>query len=150
MRFSRACFTCLFSLALTLGLQAQTFKPANSTNAKNFLGTWQARFHGKVFVTLKLVGNPQKLNGTMSKASVDLNQDGSLASAEPNDGSNSIINARVNGKEMHFTSKSSDGTGDAVNWEIVLAGAGEAELQPIVPPDVPKPKPWKLTRVPRS
>ncbi len=150
MAFSRSLRICLFLLALSLGLQAQTLKPANSTNAKDFLGKWQSRFHGKVFVTIVLTGDAHKLNGTMSKASVELSQDGSLASAEPNEGSNSVKNAFVNGKELHFTSESSDGTGDPVDWRIVLVGADEAELQPIVPPDVPKPKPWKLTRVPRS
>jgi hypothetical protein len=151
MRLSRAVRICLlFLLALTAGLQAQSLAPANSSNAKGFLGKWQSKFHGKVFVTILLTGDAQKLTGTMSKASVELNQDGSLASAEPNDGSNSITHAQVNGKELHFTSESSDGTGDSIDWEIVLVGADEAELQPIVPPDVPKPKPWKLTRVPRS
>ena len=96
-----------------------------------------------------LTGDAHKLTGTMSKASVELNEDGSLASAEPNDGSNSITHAQVNGKELHFTSESNDGT-DPVNWDLVLVGADEAEMQPIVPPDVPKPKPWKLTRVPQS
>ena len=146
--YSRTFRVGLFLLALTVGLHAQTLKPANSTNAKEFLGKWQGRFHGKVFVTLDLAGDAKKLTGAMSKASVELNADGSLASAEPNDGTNSITQALVNGKELHFTS--SDGTGDPVDWEIVLVGADEAELQPIVPPDVPKPKPWKMTRVPRT
>src|SRR5581483_1400885 len=147
---SRTFRVCLLLLALTAVVQAQALKPANSTNAKDFLGKWQGRFHGKVFVTIALNGDGQKLAGTMSKASVELNEDGSLASAEPTDGSNSISHAEVNGKELRFTSESNDGTGDPVDWEMVLVGADEAELQPIVPPDVPKPKPWKLTRIPRS
>ena len=149
MALSRVVRTVLFLLALTVTLQAQTLKAANSGNSKDFLGKWQGRFHGKVFVTLVLTGDAHKLSGTMSKASVELAEDGSLASAEPNDGTNSVTNALVNGKELHFTSESSDG-GDPVNWEIVLVGTGEAELQPIVPPDVPKPKPWRMTRVPQS
>ena len=148
MGSSRAFRTFLFLLAMTVSLQAQTLKPANSANAKDFLGKWQGKFHGKVFVTIALTGDAHKLSGTMSKASVELKEDGSLASAEPNDGTNSITHAQVNGKELHFTSDSGDGS-DPVDWDIVLIGADEAELQPIVPPDVPKPKPWKLTRVPQ-
>lgn len=149
MSFSRVFRTFLFLLALTVGLQAQTFKPANGTNAKDFLGRWQSRFHGKVFVTVVITGDANKLSGTVSKADVELNSSGELTKAEPNEGYDTITSAQVNASRLRITAKSTDGSEDSVDWEIVLVGTNEGELRPIVPPDVLKPKPWRLTKVPR-
>jgi hypothetical protein len=150
MGYSRVFRTCLFFLALTLGLHAQSFTPANSTNAKDFLGNWQGSFHGKVFVTLVITGDAHKLSGTVSKADVELNEAGELTKAEANDGYDTIASAQVNGNRLRITAKSTDGSEDSIDWEIVLVGANQGELHPIVPADVPRPKPWKLTKVPHS
>ncbi len=139
---------CLFLFAFSVGLFAQDFKPANSTNAQAFLGKWQGTFQGKVFITVYLSGDAHKLTGTMSKADIELNDAGELTKAEVNEGSNPIKNATVKGNRLRITAKSDDG--DEINSEIDLVGADEAELRLIVPPDVPQPKPWKLTRVPKS
>ena len=139
---------CLFALAFSVGLLAQDFKPANATNAQAFLGKWQGTFQGKVFITVYLSGDAHKLSGTMSKADIELNDAGELTKAEVNEGSNPITNATVKGSRLRITAKSDDG--DEINSEIDLVGADEAELRLIVPPDVPRPKPWKLARVPKS
>ena len=137
----------LFGCLLAASLFAQDFKPANSGNAKQFLGKWQSSFHGKVFLTLTLTADAQKMSGTVSGADIELNDAGELTKAEPSEGMNSITDARVNGNRLRITAKSNDGSEESIQSEIVLTGSNEAELRMIVPADVPNPKPWKLTRV---
>jgi hypothetical protein len=144
------CRTFVFAITLTVGLFAQDFTTATSLNAKDFLGTWQGSFHGKVFITLSLLGDPHKLSGSVSGADVELNDTGELTKAEANEGTNLITSAKVNGKRLHIVAKSSDGSENSIDAEIVLVGPNEAELRMIVPPDVPRPKAWPLKRVPHS
>lgn len=146
-----------FLLAITLvsvTLLAQDFKPATAANAKDFLGKWQASFQGKVFMTLLVSGDAHRLSGTVSSANIEVNKDGELTKAEVGDGADTITSAAVNGKRLRITAKSEDGSEDSMDWEMVLLGPNEAELHITVPPDVPpdvtRPKPWRMTRVPQS
>lgn len=146
--------TSLLVFALSGALVAQSFKPATSDNAKEFLGKWQASFQGKVFMTLSLSADAHKLSGTVSSADIEVNKAGELTKAEVSDGTDTITSAVVNGNRLRITTKSEDGSEDSMDCEMVLLGPNEAELHITVPPDVPpevtRPKPWKLTRVPRS
>ena len=144
----------LFAMILTGSLLAQDFKPATAANAKQFLGTWQSSFQGKVFLTIVIAGGANELSGSMSHFDVEVNDAGELTKAEVGEGSNKITGAQVNGNRLRITTKSSDGSEDSTDSEMVLSDAGEAELRmivpPDVPPDVPRPKPWKLSRAPHS
>ena len=150
-RFFRPMLNVLFfAMIFTDGSLAQDFKPATSVNAKQFLGKWQSSFQGKVFLTISLAGDGKKLSGSVSHADVELNDAGELTKAEPSGGSDPdpITNAQVNGNRLRITAKSSDDSGDTMDSEMVLMSPEQAEFRIIVPPDVPRPKPWKLTRVP--
>jgi len=143
----------LFVIVLTSATFAQDFKPANNVNAKDFLGKWQGTFQGKVFITVSITGDAQKLSGTVSKGNVEVNDAGELTKAEGVEGLNTIKSARVNSNYLRITTKSDDGSEDEIDSEMTLVGANQAELRLIVPlnvpPDIPRPKPWKLTRVPQ-
>ena len=121
------------------------FQPATTTNAKQFVGVWKATFQGNAFMTIALTTEKDKLVGTMSHANIEVNKDGELTKAEASDGEDPIADLRVNGNILRITIKTTDG--DSIQSGLTLTAADEAELQMLVPPDVPTPKPWKLKRI---
>jgi hypothetical protein len=145
--FQQTIYLFLFATALTVGLFGQDFKPATGANAKQFVGHWESRFQGKVFLILSLTGDANKLSGSLSNADFEVNDAGELTKAQINEGSTPITSAQVNGNRLRITTKSSDGSEESIDSEIVLQSPDEAQFHIIVPPDVPRPKPWKLTRV---
>ena len=112
---------------------------------QQFVGTWQAEFKGKPFLTIKLEKRQDKLTGTVSHTNIRLDDTGELASAEELDGSNPIIEARLTNGILRISSKDEDSQ-ETVQCEMKLTGTDQAELRMLVPPDVPKPKWWKLRR----
>ena len=127
---------------------AQDFQPATSSNAKQFVGTWQGSFNGKPFltVTFNVAGN--KVSGSMSHADIDVNKAGELTKAEVRDGQDTITEAQVKGNVLRFTTKSTDGSEDSMQAELKLIAPGKGEVRMVgLPPDVPAPKPWAVSRV---
>jgi len=121
---------------------------ANNTDAdlQRFVGTWHAKFKGKIFNTIKLEKQQGKLTGTVSHGEIQLDEDGELTSAEEIDGSDPIVEAKLRGGILRVTSKEEDSQ-DTIEFEMKLTETGQAELRILTPPDVRAPKPWKLERV---
>lgn len=111
-----------------------------------FVGTWHAEFKGKTFLTLKLEKQQEKLTGTASHFDVKLDDAGELTSAEEGDGEAiPISEAKLTNGILRITLKEEDSQ-DTMQCEMKLTGTDQAELRMLVPPDVPKPKWWKLLR----
>ena len=139
------CFLIFVTLLHPSASGQKNFQPATATNAKQFVGVWKATFQGNAFMTVALTTEKDKLVGTVSHANIEVNKDGELSKAEASDGESPITDVRVNGNILRITTKSTDG--DSIQSGLTLTAADEAELQMLVPPDVPTPKAWKLKRV---
>lgn len=127
---------------------AQDFQPATSSNAKQFVGTWQASFNGSPFLTVTFAVADNKVTGSASHANIEVNQAGELTKAEAKDGEDPITDAQVKGNVLRFTTKSTDGSGDSLQAELRLIGPRQGGIRLIgLPPDVPAPKPWEVSRV---
>ena len=120
----------------------------NKMNAdlQPFVGTWQAKFKGKVFQTIKLEKKDDKLSGTVSHANIRVDpKSGELTEVEVLDGNDAIVEAKLKNGTLLITEA------DAIQFEMKITGADEAQLQIVIPPDaadeVPAAKPWKLVRV---
>ena len=59
---------------------------ATDADLRQFVGTWRAKFQGKVFLTIKLETQEGKLTGTATHAEVQLDKNGELTSAEELEG----------------------------------------------------------------
>ena len=130
------------------GFSIQVGQP-NKMNAdlQPFVGTWQAKFKGKVFQTIKLEWKGDKLGGTVSHADINVDpKSGELIEAEASDGNDAIAEAKLKNGTLLITEAADD-----VQFEMKITGADEAQLQIVIPADaakeVPTPKPWKLVRV---
>ena len=62
----------------------------NADPNQAFSGTWQAQFQSKTFVTIKLEDQNGKLIGSISHSQIQLDNQGGLTSAEPQDGEDSF------------------------------------------------------------
>ncbi len=140
---------CIGSCFVGPAFSLQT-APTQAANAspEQFVGTWHAKFKGKIFETIVLNNQDGKITGTVSRGEIQLNDNGELTSAEQIDGSDPIIDAKVAGKTLLITCKDEDG--DSIKAEITLTAEGQAELQMVTPPKVSAPKPWKLGREPAN
>ena len=54
----------------------------DAADQKPFLGTWQAKFRGKVYFTIRLEGG-EEIQGTVSTGKISFDDDGDLTEAEP-------------------------------------------------------------------
>jgi beta-lactamase regulating signal transducer with metallopeptidase domain len=137
--------TCLGVSAFSI----QVTQPHNTNaNLQPFVGTWQARFKGKVFETIKLEKQQGKLIGSVRGADIEVDKDGELTSAHATDSSDPdpIAETTLAIGILRITIKEKD-SGDTIQFEMKLTRPDQAELQILAPPDVPAPKPWKLERV---
>jgi hypothetical protein len=118
----------------------------DSSGDQQFVGTWHAEFKGKTFLTIKLEKQQDKLTGTASHFDVKLDDTGGLASAEEVEGQAiPIRDAKLTNGILRITLKEEDSQ-DMIQCEMKITGTDQAELRMLVPPDVPKPKWWKLLR----
>ena len=113
---------------------------------QQFVGTWQAKFKGQIFQTIKLEKKQGKLAGTVSHANVGVDpESGELTDVEVLAGSDAITEAKLTGGSLRITEQ------DAMQFEMKIIGADQAQVQIVIPPDeaphAPAIKPWKLERV---
>src|SRR5271165_4973879 len=104
-------------LALALPAATAALNPPAGGDA--FVGTWQAQFQGKPFVTVNLTMLEGNLSGTVSRASIQLDRNGELTGADTQEGTDAVSDARVSGQTLHFST--SDGQ-SATQYEMTLTG----------------------------
>ena len=133
----------LLLMAIAVSAAAQSKTPA-----QRFAGTWNAKFQGNTFATLKLLVKDDQLTGSMSGANINLDKDGNLTSAEGTDDEGQISDVKLTGDTLLFTTKNED-TGEAINWKMRLTNEHQGELLLLIPephPGIPTPRPWKIIR----
>lgn len=140
---------CVLLLVTCLGVSGFSIQVAQPTKAdgdlQQFVGTWQAKFKGKIFQTIKLEKKQGKLTGTVSHANVGVDpESGELTDVEVLAGSDAITEAKLTSGLLRITEE------DAMQFEMKIIGTDQAQLQIVIPPDeagkVPAVKPWKLER----
>jgi hypothetical protein len=130
------------------GLSIQASQPQkNEPGLRQFVGTWEARFKGKIFETVKLEERQGKLVGSIRGAKIQLDKDGELISAHAIDSNDPspIADASLTSGILRIITKEKDSE-DTIQFEMKLTAVDQAELRLLVPPEVTAPKPWKLER----
>ncbi len=133
-------------VAMCLGVSALSVQvtQAQSRDAdlQPFVGTWQAKFKGTVFETIKLEKKQHTLAGTVSHADVNVDpKNGELSGVEVLDGSDAIVEAKLTGGVLRITEE------DNLQFEMKITGSNQAQLQVVMLPNGPTVKPWKMERV---
>jgi hypothetical protein len=125
-----------------LACTALFFLPLTAQD-KKFTGTWEARFEGRVFLTVKVLPDA-KITGTVSTGSITVDHQGTLVKGEPAEVEHpaEILKPRADGDTLSFQIVDSDDP--PMKLELHITGDGRAELRFI---DSPAPfKPLPLTR----
>lgn len=147
--FMVVCFALIFPV------HAASSTPS-SADLQPFVGTWQAKFDGKVFQVVTLELKNGRLIGSVSRGHVELNDDGVLTAAELKEGSDPIVDSRFDGKAVILTTtdqadaQATNAKPDTNTFEMTLTGKDEATIIPVddeIKKEMPKFKPWKLERV---
>lgn len=132
---------------------AASSAPANA-DPQPFVGTWQAKFDGKVFQIVTLELKNGKLTGSVSRGHIELNDEGGMTAAELKEGSDPIVDAKLKGNVLNFIttsrSEAANAKPDTDTFEMTLTGKDEATISPVddeIKKEMPKFKPWKLERV---
>ena len=140
---NKSWLTCLVLLGTVIAVAAQ--KP---TGTQRFAGTWNAKFQGNTFTTLKLLVRDNHLTGSMTGANINMDKEGNLTSAQETDDEGQISDVKLTGDTLLFTTKNED-TGEAINWKMRLTNEHEGELLLLLPeqhPRIPTPRPWRIVR----
>lgn len=103
--------------------------PAQDSEAarKRFLGTWQGKFNGEVFLTVQLEAG-KGIEGTISPGRITVDKDGEIVAAEalPEGHESDLMRVRLDGDRLTFEA---DDHGDLIKLEMRLTGDGKAELR---------------------
>lgn len=136
----------LFAIFLSCLLIEQASALDTTDSNQAFSGAWQAQFQGKTFVTIKLEDLNGKLTGAITHSQIQLDNQGELTSAEPQDGEDAFTDIKVSDKTLLLTSKGANGL-DTTQYQMELNGTDQAELRFVgLPSGTTTPKPWTLHR----
>jgi hypothetical protein len=135
---------------------SQNAKPGSSAAAvkksplEPYTGTWSAEVEGREFMVVKLSLVGEQLSGSVQHPnSFDMHDDGAVKSFTDAHSTESLQSATLTGDGLLLTVKD-DTTNEIDRFAMQLAGENSATMKMLamsLPPGMPKPKPWKLTKV---
>jgi len=133
--------------SMTPGLQNA---PARKSPLAEYAGSWIGTFQGHTWITIKLNDQGTLLTGTLQRPQELQYQDsGDLKSVGPEQTTSAVENAKIEGDGLLLTVKDPS-TQQTERYMMRLMSANIAELKMVamsMPPGMPKPKPWQLSRV---
>jgi hypothetical protein len=150
-------FAIMLMIALSAVALAQTSmtpgmqnSPARKSPLADYPGTWIGTFDGHTFVSLRLVVDASQVTGTMLRPNqVQYTDRGDIKSISDEKSTNAVESAVLNGDGLMLTVKDPS-TQETTHYLMRLTTAGTAEVKMVamsMPPGMPKPKPWTLSKV---
>lgn len=158
IRLALASFMFVITCALASVVSIQVAMAAAPQDAAHFSGTWEGKFKGKTFVTVILTSKDGKVSGTVSRLSLEIDENGNVTEASALDGKDEIAETTPQGNMLRLSTKAkgkvdtaSGESDESIQYDMTLTGENEAELQIAgTPPGISPPKPWKLERTASS
>ncbi len=145
-----------FLLLVCLSAWAQTSAPATGQQPavrklpiEGYAGTWNCMFEGKPWLMIGLGFEGDNLVGWMQHAKdYKFNDQGEIKSIGETQAKATITKAEMSGDGLLLTVKDDD-TQKTEHYVMRLISPNTAELkmsEMTMPPGMPKPRPWKLTK----
>jgi hypothetical protein len=133
--------------SMTPGMQNA---PARKSPLADYAGTWIGTFQGHTWMTIRLMLQGTQVSGTVQHPhDFQFNDEGDIKSIGDEQSTAAVENAVLNGDGLLLTVKDT-GTQQTDRYLIRLTSANTADVKMVamsMPPGMPKPKPWKLSRV---
>jgi hypothetical protein len=124
--------------------------PARKSPLADYAGAWIGTFEGHTWMTVHLTQQGTSMSGTVQHQNdVKFTDRGDIKSVGEEKVGGSVESAVLNGDGLLLTVKNSDSQ-EPDRYLMRLTSAGTAEIKMIamsMPPGMPKPKPWVLSRV---
>jgi hypothetical protein len=124
--------------------------PARKSPLAGYAGAWIATFQGHAWMSIKLVDQNNQLTGTLLRPTeMEYENSGALKSVSKQLTSDPIERAEIQGDGLLLTVKNPT-TQQTEHYVMRLMSADTAELKMAemsMPPGMPKPMPWELSRV---
>jgi hypothetical protein len=146
-RTKKCTAVCLLAV-VCLALSAFSFRVTtgiSGTELERFAGTWETKYNGKVFFTIKLNVENGALRGVCTHSVRLAYVDGALIPSDDKTDTERIADAQVSGQKLLLKVGE-----DAVPLEFTLTGDGTADVRIMVESSsgTPAPKkPWHFERV---
>lgn len=141
----------LGSLAIAQNLTSQTSpaaKPRKSPLAP-YAGTWVGTFQSRPWLTLTLSLQGEQMTGSVQRArSIEFNDQGDLKAVSTEGSKEAIQSATIQGGGLLITAKDPDSQ-ETSRYMMHLTTEAAAQVRAVgasMPPGMPKPLPWKITR----
>ncbi len=139
--------TAVAQTSMTPGMENA---PARKSPLAEYAGSWIGTFEGHAWMTIRLTQQGSQISGTVQhQKDVKFNDRGDIKSVGDDQTTGSVENAVLNGDGLLLTVKDT-GTNATDRYQMRLTSADTAEVKMVamsMPPGMPKPKPWKLSRV---
>lgn len=140
----------LISLAQTSTNPQTPNAPVRKSPLAVYAGAWIGMFEGHAWMSIRLNLQAEQISGSMQRAhDFKFNNDGGLLSVSQDQVTEGIESGVLQGDGLLLTVKDPD-TKQASHYVLKLTGPDTAELKMVamsMPPGMPKPLPWKLSRV---
>ncbi|MGA2903048.1 MAG: hypothetical protein ABSD98_04400 [Candidatus Korobacteraceae bacterium] len=137
----------LTQTSMTPGLQNA---PARKSPLAGYAGAWIGTFEGHPWLTIRLTEQGAQMSGTVQRQKdVKFNDQGDIKSVGEEQSTGAVESAVLNGDGLLLTVRDS-GTQQTERYQMRLTSADTAEVRMVamsMPPGMPKPKPWKLSRI---
>ena len=128
-------------------------QPVKKSPLAGYAGTWIGSFEDRPWLTVQLALQGQQLSGSLRRAQdLKFNDAGEIKSIGDTQVTEIIEDATLNGDGLLLTAKNPDtNQTDRFTMRLTSETAGELKMSAMsMPPGMPKPRPWKLTRIAAS
>jgi len=145
----------IVSIAQTPMTQGMQNAPARKSPLADYAGSWIGTFDGHAWLTIRLTLTGDQISGTVQRQNdVKFTDHGDIKSVGEEQLTGSVENATLNGDGLLLTVKENAAEGSNAQQptryllRLTSANAGEVKMVAMpMPPGMPKPKPWKVSRV---
>ena len=141
--------TSVVGFAQTAKTQQSPSAPAKKSPLAEYAGTWTSAFEGHPWLTIRLTLQGPALSGSVQRAhEFQFADSGLLKSVSEDQITEPIDTAALQGDGLLITVKDPN-TQQPNRYLLRLTGPNNADLKMVamsMPPGMPKPQPWKLTR----
>jgi hypothetical protein len=144
---------CVVSWAQTSMSPAMQNAPARKTPLSEYAGAWIGIFQGHTWFTIRLMQRGDQLVGMLQRPNdVQFDDQGEVKNVSDEKWAARIESAQLNGDGLLLTVKD-PGTEKTDRYLVRLTSDTTAEVKIVampMPPGIPQPKPWRLTKVPAN
>lgn len=123
--------------------------PARKAPMAEYAGGWSGFFEGHAWFVMRLSLQGNQITGTLQRApKIELNDQGELKSVGDERTTYNVEASQLTGDGLLLTVKD-PATQQTDRYVMRLTGPASAEVKMVamsMPPGMPKPRPWKLTK----